>query len=66
MAQEDHAATRPLAKTARQFPARLFHSHEESGCMTCLEAAEMLCAVDLVWAVTCHGQLPGFRGHLPP
>lgn len=67
MAQEDHAAARTLAKTARQFPARLFHSHEESGCITCLEVAGMLFAVDLVWAITSQGHtLPGFRGHLPP
>lgn len=66
MAQEGHAATGPLAKTASQCLARLFHSHEESGCITGLEAAGMLFAVDLIWAVTCHGHtLPGFGGHLP-
>lgn len=31
------------------------------------KATGMLFAVDLVWAVTCHGHtLPGFGGHLPP
>lgn len=58
--------TGPLAKTASQFLARLFHSPEESGCITCLEAPGMLFSADLGWAVTCHGHtLTSFRGHLP-
>lgn len=67
MAQEDHAATGPLAKTTSQFLTRLFQSHEKSGYITCLEVTGMIFAVHLVWAVTCHGNmLPGFRGHLYP
>ena len=67
MAQEGHAATRPQAKTASQCLAGLFRSHGEAGCITGLEAAGMLFAVGLVWAITCHGRtLPGLKAILPP